>query len=109
MKKYKLESEFQSDLIDELYKLFPGCIILKNDTSYIQGFPDLTILTKFGWAVLECKRSINEPYRPNQEHYLDICDEMAFGSMICPENRKAVLYELQHSFEAKRLSCLSRR
>lgn len=103
------ESKFQSELIQELEELFPGCIILKNDANYIQGFPDLTILTKFGWAVLECKRSIHEPYQPNQEYYLEICDDMAFASMICPENREAVLYELQQSFSARRLACFSKR
>mgnify|MGYP007070579760 CR=1 FL=1 len=59
------ESKFQSDLIDEMYEMFPKCIILKNDTNYKQGFPDLTILYKDRWAVLECKGSVNEPYREN--------------------------------------------
>jgi hypothetical protein len=103
------ESKFQSDLIRELEELLPGCIILKNDANYIQGFPDLTILTKFGWAVLECKRSLNEPYQPNQEYYIEICDNMAFASMICPENREAVLYELQQAFSIRRITRFSQR
>ena len=45
------ESKFQSELIKELYELFPGCIVLKNDANYIQGFPDLTILYRPFWAV----------------------------------------------------------
>lgn len=103
------ESVFQSELIKDLRDLFPGCIILKNDANYIQGFPDLTILYNDRWAVLECKRSLYEPYQPNQEYYLEILDDMSFASMICPENREAVLYELQQSFSVRRLSRFSKR
>lgn len=39
-----LESQFQSKLIKELKKLFPGCIIMKSDSGYLQGIPDLPIL-----------------------------------------------------------------
>jgi len=49
-----LESAFQANLIKELETLFVGCVILKNDANYIQGFPDLLILYKNNWAVLEC-------------------------------------------------------
>jgi len=103
------ESQFQSELIKELKDLFPGCIVLKNDENYTQGFPDLTILYHHTWAVLECKKSLYEPYQPNQEYYLEICDDMAFASMICPENKEAVLYELQHAFSAGRATRVSKR
>ena len=103
------ESKFQAELIDELEELFPGCIVLKNDANYIQGFPDLTILYKRHWALLECKKSLRERYQPNQEYYLEVCDDMSFASMICPENREAVLYELQQAFQPGRATCLSRR
>jgi hypothetical protein len=103
------ESKFQSELIDDLKDLFPGCVVLKNDANYIQGFPDLTILYQNMWAVLECKRSLYEPYQPNQEYYLEILDDMSFASMICPENREAVLYELQQSFSVRRYARFSKR
>ncbi len=96
------ESKFQSDLIKEIKELFPNCIVIKNDPSYIQGFPDLTILYHDKWAVLECKRSLYEPYQPNQEYYLEILEDMSFASMICPENREAVLHELQLTFAVRR-------
>ena len=101
------ENRFQSGLIKDLKDLFPGCFVLKNDPNYIQGFPDLTILYKKTWAVLECKRSRNEPYRPNQEHYIDILDDMSFSSMICPENAEEILYELQRAFSFDRMSRIS--
>ena len=42
----KLERDFQARLIRELKDIFKGCIIMKNDSSYIQGIPDLLILYK---------------------------------------------------------------
>jgi len=101
------ESKFQSKLKDELETIFPGCIILKNDANYLQGFPDLTILYKNSWAVLECKKSLTESFQPNQEYYLGLCDGMSFASMICPENKEAVLYELQRAFTPRRAARIS--
>ena len=40
----KLERDFQANLIKELKTIFPGCIVMKNDSSYIQGIPDLLVL-----------------------------------------------------------------
>ena len=103
------ENKFQQLLVSELKILFPECVILKNDSLYKPGFPDLTILYKNKWAVLECKKSIKEVYRPNQTYYLDTLNGMSFASMICPENREAVLYELQNTFESRGASCVSKR
>ncbi len=56
------ESKFQAALIKDIKKQYPGCVVLKNDEQYLQGFPDLTILfPNKQWAVLECKKSENEP------------------------------------------------
>lgn len=102
------ENRFQSQVIRELKVMFPGCIILKNDANYLQGFPDITILYKTKWAVLECKKSLDEPYQPNQEYYIEVCDNMSFGSMICPENREKVLNELQQSLAPRRAARVSK-
>lgn len=94
------ENKFQSDLIKELKSLFPGCIVMKNDSSYIQGIPDLLILYKNKWGSLECKRSSKANKQPNQEYYVDRMNEMSFASFICPENKEEVLRELHKSFES---------
>ena len=94
----KREAAFQSELIVCLKKLFPGCIVLKNDSSYIAGIPDLTIFYNNRWAMLECKKSIKEGFRPNQIYYIEILNKMSFAAMICPENREEILNELQHAF-----------
>lgn len=96
----KLERDFQPDLIEELKSIFPGCIVLKNDSSYIQGIPDLTIFYKDKWATLEVKRSPSASHRPNQEYYVGLMDEMSFSRFICPENKKEVLHELQQTFQS---------
>lgn len=95
-----LESRFQKKLIDELNKMFPGCIILKNDSSYIQGIPDLTIFYGKHWATLECKKSKNASLRPNQSYYVDKMNDMSFSAVICPENKEEVLDELQQAFKS---------
>ena len=103
-----LESKFQAALIKDLKHIFVGCIILKNDANYIQGFPDLIILYKDKWAVLECKRDHSEPYRPNQEYYLDILGGMSFARTIYPGNKEEILGELQQAFRPDRASRISR-
>lgn len=96
------ESKFQSELIKELNRIFRGCVILKNDANYIQGFPDLTILYRDKWAVLECKRGANEKFQPNQEYYISELDDMSFARVIYPENKEEVLDELQRALQSYR-------
>lgn len=103
-----LESKFQTNLIKELTRIFRGCVVLKNDANYIQGFPDLTILYKDKWAVLECKRSATASLQPNQEYYVDELDTMSFARVIYPENKEEVLDELQRSFTPGRAARISK-
>lgn len=94
----KLESKFQSALIKELKKIFPECVVLKNDSSYYQGIPDLLILFKDKWAMLECKRSSSASHRPNQDYYINKFGTMSYASFISPDNKEEVLNELQQAF-----------
>lgn len=95
----KRENKFQADLIKELKALFVDCLILKNDPNYIQGIPDLLILYRDKWAALECKKSKNADYQPNQPYYLDKMDAMSFARTIYPENKEAVIHDLQQAFK----------
>lgn len=94
------ENKFQSMLIKRLKKMFIGCIVIKLDSSYIQGIPDLLVLYKNKWATLECKKSEVSAVRPNQKYYVDLMNSMSFSRFICPENMEVVLNELQQSFKA---------
>jgi hypothetical protein len=93
-----LENKFQANLVKELKNQYPGCIVMKNDSSYIQGIPDLLVLYKNRWASLECKKTANARKQPNQEYYVGLMDEMSFSRFICPENKEEVLGELQQVF-----------
>lgn len=94
-----LESQFQSKLIKKLKKIFPGCLVMKTDPTYIQGLPDLLILFNDRWAVLECKKSGTASHRPNQDYYVDRMDEMSFARFIYPENEEEILHDLQQAFK----------
>ena len=93
-----LENKFQAKLIKRIKDLFPGCIVMKNDSSYIQGIPDLLVLNNRRWASLECKKNANAKKQPNQEYYVDKMDSMSFSRFICPENEDEVLEELTEHF-----------
>lgn len=96
------ENKFQADLIKEIKKRFPGAIVLKNDSSYLQGIPDLTVLWNHCWALLECKREDKAKHQANQDFYIEIADGMSFGRFIHPENKEAVLDEMERSFKVRR-------
>lgn len=89
-----LENLFQAKLIKEIKQMFPDCVVMKNDSSYIQGIPDLLVLNGNSWAALECKKSLSASKQPNQEYYVDRMDKMSFARFICPENKDEVLEEL---------------
>lgn len=95
----KLERNFQSGLIQDLKRMFPGCIVMKNDSSYIQGIPDLLILYKNKWASLEVKKDSRAKRQPNQEYYVGQMNEMSFSRFIYPENKEEILNELSEAFE----------
>lgn len=94
-----LESKFQANLVKELKQLFKGCIVMKNDSSYIQGVPDLLILHGNKWAALECKKTARASKRPNQEYYVGLMNKMSFARFISPENKEEVLHDLHKAFE----------
>ena len=95
-----VESKFQSGLIKEIKRKFPGCIVLKNDPNYLQGIPDLTILWRDRWATLEVKKTANASHQPNQDFYVERMNTMSFSRFIYPENKEEVLNELQQSFRS---------
>lgn len=102
------ESKFQGNLIKEIKEKFPGAMVLKNDSSYIQGIPDLSVFYRDKYAFLECKKSENEKHQPNQDHYVERIDGMSFARFIYPENKEEVLHELQELFEPERATCVSK-
>lgn len=97
-----LESRYQAKLIKTLERMFPGCVILKNDPLYLQGIPDLLILWRHRWAMLEVKPSVDAAHQPNQDYYVDLFRQMSFGAFISPETEEEVLNDLQQAFQSRR-------
>lgn len=104
-----LERDFQVIVIKELRRRFPGCVILKNDSEYMQGIPDLTVLWKDRWAMLEVKAEEDSPHQPNQEWYIYELDKMSYAAFIYPANKEEVLDDLQRAFKSPRTARLSKR
>jgi Holliday junction resolvase-like predicted endonuclease len=96
------ENAYQARLIKKLYRLFPGCEILKNDSGYRQGLLDLTILCGDKWAMLEVKAHANAKEQPNQNYFLEKFGKMSFAAKIYPENEEEVLAALQEAFSSRR-------
>jgi len=96
----KKESEFQGNLIKKIKDRFPGCMVLKNDPTYIQGIPDLLILHNNKWVALECKKSEKEKTRPNQPYYVNKMNNMSYASFVYPENEEEVLNEIQSALQS---------
>jgi len=102
------ESEFQSKLIREIKERYPGAVILKNDAGYKKGFPDLTVLYKKHWAILETKKEEKASHRPGQDNYVKKLNEMSFARFINPENKEEVLDEMDAAFKSRRNSRVSK-
>lgn len=91
------ENEYQRRLIGKLERLFPGCLVVKNDSGYRQGIPDLAIFLGKKWAFLEVKASATARERPNQRFYIERLSQMGFAAFIYPENEAEVLSALQQA------------
>lgn len=104
-----LERDYQARLIKKLRAMFPGCVILKNDSDYLQGIPDLLVLHRDRWAMLEVKASANSSVQPNQDYYVHKLNEMSFAAFIHPSNEQDVLRDLERAFTARGHTRLSER
>lgn len=94
-----LENAYQAQLIKKLYRLFPGCVVLKLDA--MQGLPDLLVLWMDKWATLEVKAHAGARIQPNQDYYVELMNRMSFSAFIYPSNEEQVLAELQLAFKSR--------
>lgn len=103
-----LERDYQRELIPRIIGLFPKgeCDVLKNNSGYRQGIPDLSVYLPGFWAWLEVKPSSDARQEPNQEWYVHWANRYAFGAFIYPENENEVLRDLEQTY---RLQGRSRR
>lgn len=92
------ERRYQNKLIKKLRFIFAGCLIIPNDPQVNQGIPDLLVLHRDRWAMLEVKAHADAPIRPNQEYYVEEYNAMSFAAFVFPENEHEVLYDLKKFF-----------
>jgi ATP-dependent RNA circularization protein (DNA/RNA ligase family) len=92
------ERDYQASLIKRLNKRYKDCLIMKNDSGYIQGIPDLTVLYNGLWAMLEVKANSEAHTQPNQDYYVDRLDTMSFAAYIHPDNESEVIRLLDQHF-----------
>ena len=92
-----LERDFQASFISKIKNIFPDSIILKNDSEYIAGIPDLLILNNNRWAAIECKKSKKAKHQPNQDYYIEQMNSMSYAAFVYPENEARVLDEIQRA------------
>lgn len=102
-----MENKFKTQLIKDIRKRFPGCMVLHTDPLELQGIPDLLILYKQHWAALEGKREAKASHRPNQDYYVDKMNHMSFAAFIYPENKEEVLNAMGRSFQTVGDACVS--
>jgi hypothetical protein len=103
------ESSYQSHIVKLIKVLFPDCVILKNDSGYLQGVPDLLILHNDRWAMLEVKASADSPEQPNQLFWVTQFNEMSFAAFIFPENESEVIDALYTALGPRRSTRVSKR
>jgi len=96
------EGAYQNYLIRTIKKMFPGCVVLKNDTDYQQGVPDLLVLYNGDWAMLEVKVSEKSPEQPNQHYWVQKFNDMSYAAFIYPAVEELVLNDLQLLFTSER-------
>ena len=97
-----LESKFKSNFLRRVEAHYPDAVVMKNDTSFIQGFPDTTIFWRDRYAILEFKRSTNAKRQPHQREYIDEFSEWTLAAFVSPENQEEVFDALQRTFQTRR-------
>ena len=102
------ENKYQAKIIKKLEEMFPGCMIMKTDSAYRQGMPDLIILWEKYWASLEVKADASSSSQPNQGYYIQKLNDMSFAAYIYPENEMEVLSALQQAFKPPRRTRVSK-
>lgn len=69
-------------------------MVMKLDSGYLQGVPDLLVLNEGRWATLEVKKSNRASHQPNQDYYVDKMNKMSFSRFISPENEQEVISDM---------------
>jgi hypothetical protein len=94
------EGPYKTGLKHRIEALLPGSVIVKLDSSDLQGIPDMLILYLGRWAALEVKISPTARVQPNQEYWIGVLGVMSFAAFINPENECEVLDALYQALQS---------
>lgn len=94
----KLEKEFEAKFVERLEEEFPGCMIIKGNSTFRQGVPDRLLLHEDHWAFLEFKREENSDRQENQDYYIEKFNDMSYAAFVDPDNADEVIREIQSAF-----------
>ena len=98
----KSETKYQASVVRRLENEFPGCIVIRLDPRYVQGYPDLLILYENKWAMLEVKMAAGSATEPNQPYYVEMFNDMSYCAFIYPDNEDVIFYDLQQTLCPRR-------
>jgi hypothetical protein len=96
--KTQLEREYENKVCKKIMSEFPGAMVLKLDSLFIQGIPDRLVLFGDTWASLEIKRYPKAMIQPNQDFYVKKLNNMSYASFLNPANEREVFNDLQRIF-----------
>lgn len=93
------EADLQSDIADHCRKL--GARVIKQDPAIgkQKGLPDLLILYKSRWMMLECKASEKSPFRPGQREWIDDMSKWSYAKVVYPENIDMIKRDIDEIIE----------
>lgn len=88
------EAKLQSDIASFCRKL--GARVIKQDPTIgkQKGLPDLLVLYKTRWMMLECKASSKSPFRPGQKQWLEDMGKWSYTRVVYPENLVIIKKEI---------------
>lgn len=89
-----LERDYQAHLIGRIEQELNGSVVIKNDSNFIQGIPDLTVFYFERYALLEVKVSEKAKPQPNQPYYVEEFNSRSYAAFIYPENEDQILKEM---------------
>lgn len=96
-----LEGPYKTYLRHRIEAELPGSIVIRAETGYIQGFPDLGILFDRNCGWLEAKTGPKAKLQPNQEYWVERLSGLCFASFIYPEIEEEVLNELYKALRSR--------
>lgn len=103
------EGRFKTVFLKDLDDLYPDSQVLFNDSSYLQGVPDILFLCCDFWAMFEAKESATAAHRPNQPYYIEQFNRWSFAAFVYPENKEEILHALQLAHRTHRSARVPKR